>query len=251
MAFGAQTTLGAYRPPRIIASRPQATHASPLAQRAAQYSPGYQPPPINGVWTPGQATIPSGAYNPTLDIELAAGKRGLSNTLEDLLTKGSRGDANYALDSGEVQRQQGEQTAEHQRALTALALQYKNLGTRQTEDANAAGVLRGGALAQAAAKRAANEGRAAEPINLAYQNQQLADTRSLGRLALAHQQEGEDNATAGSRAEREQAQFGIDTRTVEAREATNNGYIDPGGVLARTSQQKGGFVRVGQPLRKF
>jgi hypothetical protein len=196
-------------------------------------------------WIAPTPTIPAGAYNPTLDIELAAGKRGTNNTLEDLLTRASRGDANYALETGEVHRQEAEQGAQHASALASLAHQYAALGSRQTEGANAAGVGRGSALAQAAVKRALNQARSAEPVNTAYHQQQLADTRALGRLALAHQQEAEDNATAGSRAEREQNQFGIDTRTVEAREATNNGYIDPGGVIARTSQQKGGFVRVG------
>lgn len=220
-----------------------------LASQAAQRRlGGYVPPPGGtGAWTPQTPIIPSAAYNPTLDIELAAGKRGLGNTLEDLLTAGSRGDAGYALSTGEVERQRGEQTSEHTRALAALAQQYQRLGGRQTEQANAAGVSRGGALLQAAMKRKANEGKAREPLDINYQNAIAGDNRSLARLALAHQQEGEDHATAGARAEREQGQFGIDTRTVEAREATNNGYLDPGGVIARTSVQPGaGFVRVGQ-----
>lgn len=223
------------------------------SQAAARRMPGYATPP-SGAWTPSPAVIPSGAYNPTLDIELAAGKRGEQNTLEDLATKEGRGEDNYAINQGEVQRSQGEQADEHQRALTALSRNFTQLGTEQAEKANAAGDATGatsGALAQAAAKRSSNETIQREPIDTAYAREGEADERSLGKLALARQQEAEDDATTGSRAEREQAQFGVDTRTVEAREAANNGYSDEGGVVGRTSIQPGaGFVHVGLLQRK-
>lgn len=217
--------------------------ANTLAEQVRRRNPVYD---NTHPWIAPPAVIPSSAYNPTLDIELAAGKRGTRNTIEDLLTKGTRGEQGFALDQAEVKRQEGEQGQEHQRVLAALAQNYERLGGRQTEQANAAGVSRGGALLQAAMKRKANEGKAAEPINLNYQHQQEGDQRSLARLALSRQQEGEDIGTGVSRAEREQTQFGIDTNTVKAREATNNGYLDSGGVVARTSTQPGaGFVRVG------
>lgn len=223
-----------------------------LAAQAAARRNAANPPYTGGLWTPQAPVTPSGAYNPSLDIELAAGKRGTQNTIEDLLTKGTRGENNFATDQSEVQREEGEQTAEHNRALAALAQSYQRLGGRQTEQANAAGVGRGGALLQAAQKRAANEGKAREPLDINYANQQAGDQRSLARLALGRQQEAEDIGTGTARAEREQNQFGIDTRTVEAREAANNGYVDGGGVMARTSVQPGaGFVRVGQPLKRF
>jgi hypothetical protein len=253
--FGARTTL-TRRPPLVTAVRKQANSGSGGARQrsssSSSSSPGYLPPPPGGAYKPYQPVVPSAAYNPTLDIELEAGKRGTANTIEDLLTKRSRGDAGFAIDQGELQREEGEQSAAHDRALKSIAQGFQRLGVRQTEGANAAGVLHSGALAQAAQKRAANEATAREPVDVAYAQQQGANKRALARLALAHQQEGEDTGTGISRAEREQAQFGIDTRTVENREATNNGYLDSGGVIARTSQQRGaGFVKVGQPLRPW
>lgn len=222
------------------------------SQAAARRKSDYTAPYSGGQWIPPAPVIPAGAYNPALDIELAAGKRGTANTIEDLLTKNTRGENNFVTDESEVHRQEGEQGAEHSRALAALSQGYARLAGRQREQANGAGVARGGALQEAAAKRTANEGRAQAPINTTYANQQAGDQRSLGRLALARQQEAEDIASSTSRAEREQNQFGIDTRTVEGREASNNGYIDPGGVIARTSVQPGaGFVKVGQPLKRF
>lgn len=227
------------------------TGAATLAsQAAARRQPGYQLPPANGAYQPYYPVVPSAAYNPSLDIELAAGKRGTANTLEDLATKNTRGAQGFALDQAEVAREEGEQTTAHDRALASIAQGFTRLAGRQAEGANAAGVGRGSALAQAATKRAANQSLANAPVNQAFHVQQEGDQRSLARLALARQQEAEDISTQGARAEREQNQFGIDTHTVENREATNNGFLDSGGVMSRTSTQPGaGFVKVGQPLK--
>lgn len=219
MAFGGYAATGA----NTLASR-----------RAAQRRPGYLLP---GSQPYQPQPIPVGAYNPIRDIELQAGKRGLNNQIEDIGTAETRGNDSFVL--GQQQAQQN-----RDRSLATLADSYRRLGVRQNEQANSAGVLRGGALMQAAAKRAANQALAAAPINQSYE-------RGIAGLARARQQEAEDHVTQGSRAEREQGQFGIDTRTLEAREASENGYTDPAGIVARTSVQPGaGFVRVGQPLRR-
>lgn len=259
MILGARTTL-APRPPRVTGIRRQpgtGAFVPPTTPRATSGTPsqtpnGWQPPPI-----------PVGAYNPIRDIELQAGKRGVANTLEDLGTKNARGEGNFLLGQSDIQRQQGEQTAERDKALANIGDSFKRLGVRQEEQANGAGLLRGGALLQSAAKRAANQGKATDQVNQTYSRQQEASVRQLARLALARQQEGEDIGTQGSRAEREQGQFGIDTQTLEAREAAENGYESPvgpapghGGVAARppgrlSVQPGAGFVRVGGPLKRF
>jgi hypothetical protein len=221
------------------------------SQAAARRKPDYVPPYGGGPWTPAPSVIPAGAYNPIQDIEVRAGQRTLENTLADLATKNSRAESDLTLSEGDIQRQEKEQGEDHAHALATLALNYQRLGGRQTEAARAAGVSRGGALLQAAAKRAANQKRDTEPIDQAYQRALEGDHRALARLVLARQRESEDSATAGSRAEREQGQYALDTRAVEAREATANGYIDPGGVVPHTSIQPGaGFVRVGYPARR-
>lgn len=234
MAFGVKTTLGSYRPPRVIGSRRQPGSGSgglAAAVRATQ-QPGYLPAYNNRApWEAPPSVIPSAAYNPALDIELAAGKAGTKNTIEDLIRGDTRGEDNRLLGEHEL----GEQ---HDRTLAQLVQNYQRLGQRQGEGANAAGVLNSGALAQAAAKRQANEGKAREPIESGYHN-------ALAKLALTRQREHEDATTGIGRAESAQQAFETGTRQVEAREATNNGYIDPGGVVSRTSQQRGGFVRVG------
>lgn len=222
MAFGARRTLG-YQPPRVVSQHPQlVTGSGRVATRTRAPIAAAAPA---GPWTP--PPIPVGAYNPIRDIEEQAGKRGLSNTLEDLGTREQRGDVNFGLGESEIERERGEQTTARDKALASLKQSYQRLGTRQEEQANGAGVLRGGALLQAAGKRAANEGKQVETTQQGYQTEMQADDRSLSKLALARQQEGEDNTTQGSRAEREQDQFGIDTQTLEAREAAENGYVSP------------------------
>jgi hypothetical protein len=254
MAFGARTTL-APRPPRIVGIRRQ--------PGTGAFVPPTTPRPVSGIssqahqapWTP--PPIPAGAYNPIRDIELQAGKRGVANTLEDLGTKNVRGEGNFLLGQSDIERQRNEQTTERDKALSNIAESFKRLGVRQTEQANGAGLLRGGALLQSAAKRAANQGKATDQVQQTYARQQEADTRALARLALARQQESEDIGTQGSRAEREQGQFGIDTQTLEAREAAENGYespVGPAGAHSRghlSVQPGAGFVRVGGPLKPF
>jgi hypothetical protein len=108
-----------------------------------------------------------------------------------------------------------------------LAQSYQRLDVKQGEQANTAGVLRGSAIMQSAAKRAGNEGKAKGQEEVVYGHQKEADQRQLAQLALAHGQESEANTTAGQRAEREQAQFGVDTQTLKGREASDNGYVAP------------------------
>lgn len=245
--WGGRRTLGSPQPPRVIGSRPQP--GGPIRQRRAPSQPGVAPVyhPGDAPWQP--PPIPAGAYNPIRDIELAAGKRGVGNTLEDIATRSARDESNLLLSEGDVHRQEDQQTQDRDRALAQIAQSFTRLGVRQGEQANTAGVLRGGALLQSAAKRAGNEVRAREPVQTNYARQIEADQRQLGQLVLQRQRDAEDLGTQGSRAEREQGQFGIDTETLKGREAAENGYYSPTGVVPRTTTQRGGFVRVGMPLR--
>lgn len=250
-AWGARDPLAKLRPPVVVGQRSQplsgAVPAAPRVAAPAQSSAeplsaealGWAPPPI-----------PTGAYNPIRAIEESAGKRGLGNTLEDLSTKDARGASEFALEEGEVGRQKSEQEAEAQKDLATIAQSYQRLGVKQTEQARGAGVLRGGALLQSAAKRAANEGKSKEPVTQGLSRQEENDQRSLGKLALGREQEQEDIAKEAARAEREQAQFGIDTRTLEAREAAENGYVSPVSHISDQSKQGAGFVIVGGPQKK-
>lgn len=251
-AWGARSPLliPRRRPPVVVSSRTQARStgnvaapvAPSLAPRAQAAYPsaqalGFQPPPI-----------PTGAYNPIRDIELNAGKRGLSNTLEELLTKNTRGQSDYLLGEGDLSNRETEEGQNHDQALSQIADSFRKLSVRQGEQANASGLTRGGALLQAAAKRAANEAKTRQPVDQSYTRQQGADQKARGQLALQRQRESEDIASASARAEREQGQFGVDTQTLEAREASDNGYTSP---VSHLSIQPGaGFVRVGGPPKR-
>lgn len=248
-AWGARSPLliPRRRPPVVVSSRPQAGSTG----RVGASSPRPASSPAVGLsaqdlgWP--LPPIPTGAYNPIRDIELNAGKRGLDNTLEELLTKDTRGQSDLLLNEGDIANRETEEGQNHDQALAAIASSFKKLGVRQGEQANASGLTRGGALLQAAAKRAANETKTREPVDQTYTRQQGADQTARGRLLLARQREAEDNANATARAEHEQAQFGVDTQTLEAREASDNGYTSP---VSHLSIQPGaGFVRVGGPLK--
>lgn len=250
-AWGARSPLLIPRrrqPPPVVSTRTQARSGGvmaptpaprPAASRAPATYPsaqdlGFQPPPI-----------PTGAYNPIRDIELNAGKRGLDNTLEELLTKGARGQSDYLLGEGDIANREAEEGQNHDQALQQISDSFKKLGVRQGEQANVSGLTRGGALLQSAAKRAANEQKTRAPVDQTYTRQQGADQRARAQLALQRQREAEDIASASARAEREQSQFGVDTQTLRAREASDNGYTSP---VSHLSIQPGaGFVRVGGP----
>lgn len=199
-------------------------------------------------WTP--PPIPSGLYNPIRGIELEAGKRGMENTLQDVKTGEAQGLANFNLGlegiqgglahtEAEDRAARDTDVAKNREALEALGRRYKNLASTQEQNANQAGVLQGGAMLQAAAKRAANEGIERNAQNAALRRAEegiernLSNAREQASLAehgegLKRQEEQQGLETKGTRAEREQNQFGLDTRMLEGAEASQRGYMAPG-----------------------
>jgi hypothetical protein len=143
------------------------------------------------------------------DVNLGAGRN-----LADLLTARSRAGEDYQTNIAGVQRGFAQQ------------------GAQQTQAARAAGVQRGGALAQALAKRTENEAIARQPIDTGYQRftadsasaeQRLGEDQqqNVGRLMqgavntgtdlrTGYLRGGEDALDALKRAGREAVQFGID-----------------------------------------
>lgn len=170
----------------------------------------YQPPPP-----------PAGSYDPALDAQRGQVGRGLFDLSQDIGTQNVRDTTDYGLQREQLQRQQGygqqdlttgrdrslnalmtqlhegtadigtrrgQLTEDHARSLEMLARGYQQLGGRQRQQANAAGVLNGGALLQAAAKRKANEAIDRRPIDTGFQ-------RATGELdtAQARLQSGTDS----------------------------------------------------------
>jgi hypothetical protein len=175
-------------------------------------------------WTPFQAPRrpPVGYYDPNLDAQERAAGRGLTDLILDADRAGERGQSDYLLAKGDINRQgdeglfdldtshrQGKEDfglersditrgaeqgladllsartrgeEDHRRATEGLVRNYGILGSQQGQAARAAGVASGGALSQAAAKRAANQGLEQGGLDLA-RGRFLADsTQAEGRL---------------------------------------------------------------------
>lgn len=142
----------------------------------------FQPPPI-----------PSGYYDPNLDAPRQAASRGLLNTQQDTGTALRRGQEDYDTN------------------VAALTRNYGNLASRQTEQANAYGVISGGGALQSAAKRAANQKIDQTALDTTY-NRGVADA-----------------GTGLSRAQSEDTFYGQDVDAQKNFQAQQAGYTAPTG----------------------
>jgi len=236
---------------------------------------------MNRRWsfTPYQPSpVPMGFYDPALDAQQRAAQRGLADLRQDIGTQGTRDTVDYGLGRDDIQRQAARSLADlgtsrqnqvadigtsrqrvdedYQRNLAVMQQGYQRLGVRQQQQAAGAGVLDGGALLQAAAKRSSNMAQDKSLLDaqrdraladLATQEQRLgqaADLQqgrigedqdvALGRLGLeaAPPDAGnplggrrfQDRTTQLTRAERENTQFGIDVGAQKAAQAAANQY---------------------------
>jgi hypothetical protein len=182
---------------------------------------------------------PAGSYDPAIDAQVSAAGRGLQDLTQDIGTQNLRDTVDYGLGRDSIQRQYDRgnqdlgaqrsqyetgygrsvadenlgygrtstdlQTAasrggeDYNRNVQMLTRQYSQLGDSQRQQQSRAGVLRGGAMLQAAAKRTANQAIDRQPLDTSYgrtattsrtQTRLGADhTTTLGRL-------GEDRTTA-------------------------------------------------------
>jgi hypothetical protein len=236
-----------------------------VAARRRTFTP-YRPP-----------TPPAGSYDPSLDAQLAAARRGLGDLQQQIGTQTSRDVTDYATEQEAINRQsgynredlgrqlsrgqadlglaRGRGTEDYNRNVEMLTRQYTQLG----QGANQAGVIRGGALLQAAAKRSENQAIEKQPLDTNYQRfladntqagtrlQEDYDTQSargaeatttqLGQLALNYAPPDENNPLGGRRfqdrntdlvtAQREQAFFGQDVGNTKAFQAGASGWDPP------------------------
>lgn len=168
-------------------------------------------------------TPPPSLYDPSLDAQLNASGRGLSDLIEnigaDTGTQRVRSADDYAIAQAQLAQQRARDTQDYgsavgstntsygrsladllttrsrgaenyQTSLANLSRQYQQLGDVQQQSAAKAGALEGsGAYAQAARKRAANQAIEQAPIETAYQ-------RFTGDSALSEQRLGQDQSTA-------------------------------------------------------
>jgi hypothetical protein len=218
--------------------------------------------------------------HPELDQQTAASKRGLDDLLADIGLGRERSVTDLGLGQYEINRQKGLNAADYNTGVADVNTQagrsladlltarkqagedygttiagvqrgYQQLGERQGEMSRKSGIMAGGgAYAQSARKRAANEALDRAPIDTAYSrfNEQsgLSETRlgedkarslaslltSLGRAndsldigggqqALAFKRQDEDWGTTEDRARREYENFRLDTAAaLQARDQT-------------------------------
>jgi hypothetical protein len=169
-------------------------------------------------WSPWQAPqAPAGSYDPTIDAQQGAVNRGLGDQQAAYDIANARELTDYGTGTGQIQlgQQRGMEDIGAQRAaleqsygrgmsdigtqrsqadqdfqtnVAALTKNYKNLGDAQRQQQAKAGVLRGGAQLQAAAKRAENQGVDQQGLDVGHQRQLAALTTAQTRL-------GEDRST--------------------------------------------------------
>lgn len=187
-----------------------------------------------------QTSPPPGTYDPAIDAQVGQANRGLGDYLQDYIRDfgepgtalGGRSGEDLSLGKQDVERGYGRSLTDiltnrsragedYGRAVEGLNRNFAQLGAAQTQAARAAGVQRGGALAQALAKRAENKRLAREPIDTNFSRFNADSAQAEGRLgedrgvALGALDRGflrgsDDAANALARAQRENKQFGLD-----------------------------------------
>lgn len=227
-------------------------------------------------FTPFKAPVnpPPGTYDPSIDAQVRATGRGYEYMQEDFPVNKARAQDDYLTatqnDQTDYQNALGDLTQTHDRSLSDLLMgrtrgtedynasiagldrSYQRLGGRQAQSAAAAGVSGGGALAQALAKRTANEATDRAPIDTNY-NRFLSDSqtqegranqefitgssrlkdqldRRLGALSLGLDRsygETGDQTVALGRAGNENIQYGIDATAARWGQAAQTGYTAP------------------------
>lgn len=236
-----------------------------MARRTRKFTP-YRPP-----------TPPAGSYDPALDAQLAASRRGLSDLQNQIGTAQARDVTDYgsALANLGTQRDYQMQdlgtartrgTEDYNRNVAMLTRKYGIQANNQFQQAANAGVVRGGALLQSAAKRLANQTIDREGIDTAHARfmadnaqqgarAQNAFSTRQGELALDYAPPDVNNPLGGRRyqdrttqltqAQREAAFFGQDTAAAKIFQATGSGW-DPG---SRPSNEFGSGANVHRVVR--
>jgi hypothetical protein len=170
----------------------------------------------------GLAQPPSMTYDPALEAQRRAAQRGLEDTEADVKTKQhfadrdlslalrgirinttrhrqdtnreyGRGVQKLANQETDTRKDAGRQEEDFHTRLADIGRQFAELGKRQGEGANAAGVNDAGTAAASAAARGANQVRAEAPIHTAEGRLQEDLMSTLDRIAQARGYLGEDH----------------------------------------------------------
>lgn len=212
----------------------------------------------------------------------AAVQRNLDSGLQDVNTGADRSLADLQRTSGrtlaDLLRDRARAGENYGSSIEGLQRNYAQLGSAQTQTARAAGVQRGGALAQALAKRQANQAIDRQPIDTGFARFGQDSTQAQGRLgedtqlgtsrigedrtlATGRLQAGaatdfaslgrgllrgtEDAATQLARAGRENTQFGLDANAARFYQA-NVPLPGPAAAKSATPKKKKTTVTAGR-----
>lgn len=197
------------------------------------------------------ASPPPGSYDPTIDANQNAAWRGLGDLRQDVERTNTRSANDLSLAIGaDGQSGIGQQKAwslsdnmrsrtrsqeDHGTATANLGRQYGNLARSQGQQAQQAGAVGGGALADALLKRTANQGREQSGLDTSL-SRTLADLSTsdqrieksaqdrVGNATLDYGRGVEDrNQVQVPRAQREYTQFGVDSEKQRSFQASSNG----------------------------
>jgi hypothetical protein len=238
----------------------------------AQYADPAQPPV--------QTSPPPGSYDPAIDAQVGQSNRGLADFLSDYIRDfgepgtalGGRAGEDLTLGKADVERGYGRNLTDiltsrsragedYGHAVEGLNRNFAQLGAQQTQAARAAGVQRGGALAQALAKRAENQRIAREPMDTNFARYNADSSQAEGRLgedrglALGALDRGflrgsDDAATALARGQRENTAFGLDATAQKFYQADLPLPL-PGAQPSSSSSSTGGTKPRRRPYRPF
>lgn len=188
-------------------------------------------------------------YDPGIEAQRRAAQRGLEDTTQNVKTEGhfahtdlaqalrdlgtenarkrqdislsaQRGERKLGYQEQDVQTRGARANQDFGTQLANISRQFSQLGQRQTQSANAAGVLDAGTQAASAAARGQNQQLAEAPIHTAQARSQEDLAEALRRLGTARGELGEDTASSLGR-------LGEDTsrsRMLAKREAGRKGF---------------------------
>jgi hypothetical protein len=210
---------------------------------------------------------PAGTYDPALDAQLEAAKRGYGDLTQDTEQGYQRGQTDYLTSTAEATqardnsladtlRARAREGTDYQTQTGLVGRKYRQIGDSQAQQAGQTGQIRGGALAGALAARTENQGieqgaidtqhtRFGEDSNTQEQRIHQAydtpDTGILAKLQTAFQRSQDDAATGLSRGGRELGFYGLDTNTAKFAQAAQAGYTPPQKPSNEFSDAKGPY----------
>lgn len=200
-------------------------------------------------WTPFSPAAPApGSYDPALDATVGQSNRGFSDFQNATALSDSRALQDYGINKNDVNQSRTRSFENLDMQMAALGRRYKSLGNSQLQRASQAGVISGGAILQAAAKRQANQALDQQPIALNRTRVNEDANASLAKLALGYDRGVTDRGTALGIAQRENTQLGLDTQQSRDFQAAQGGWDPYAGMPTNehTTTKAGNGLKAGE-----